>query len=123
MSARKTPVLLRRAPLSGRINVLTNYVRGEAPGGQTMIEVRGDGKHDVTAAFYAILLEELLDGEGHEGVAGEAASSLIAILDGAADGEQLSKRDRNELRAFRERMVEIVDDHNARLEAGEVERA
>lgn len=117
--ARKTPVLLRRAPLSGDINVLTNYSRnGDGP-----IKVRGDGKHDVSAAFYALLTQELLDGECHTDVAGESSPDIIAILDGAADGDQLSDDQRAQVRSFRERLREIVEDHNARIESGELGNA
>lgn len=118
--ARKNPVLLRRAPLSGRINALTNYRRsGDGP-----IEVVGDGKHDVTAAFYALMLEELLDGKGHaEHDASQPTPGIIAILDGAADGEQLTDEERAQLRSFRERFRAIVEDHNARVESGELAKA
>ncbi|HEY0278630.1 MAG TPA: hypothetical protein VGC32_10215 [Solirubrobacterales bacterium] len=121
--ARKNPVLLRRAPLSGRINVLTNYSRGEINGHDT-ITVRGDGKHDVTTAFYALMLEELMDGKGHaEHEASQPTPDIVAILDGAADGEQLTGVERAQLRSFRERLARIVEDHNARSESGELERA
>lgn len=119
MSRRKTPVLLRRAPLSGRINALTSYRRpGDA------ITVVGDGKHDVTASFYAIVLEELLDGKGHaEHDATQPAPDIISILDGVADGDPISDEQRKQVRAFRERLRAIALDHNARIESGELERA
>jgi hypothetical protein len=120
--ARKTPVLLRRAPLSGRINVLTNYSRSEI-NGNDMLTVRGDGTHDVSAAFYALLTQELLDGESHAGVAGEPSPDIIAILDGAADGEKLSAEERAQVRSFRERLREIIEAHNARSESGELAAA
>lgn len=122
MSARKTPVLLRRAPLSGRINVLTNYSRKEVKG-LDVIEVRGDGKHDVSAAFHALMLEELMDGTRHRGGHCDPVPDIIAILDGAADGEELSDEERGQLREFRERFREIVEAHNERNESGELERA
>lgn len=118
--ARKNPVLLRRGPLSGRINALTNYRRsGDGP-----IKVVGDGKHDVTAAFYALMLEELLDGKGHaEHEASQPSPDIVAILDGAADGDELSDEHRTQIRSFRERLRAIVEDHNARSESGELARA
>jgi hypothetical protein len=118
--ARKNPVLLRRAPLSGRVNALTNYRRsGDGP-----IEVRGDGKHDVTAAFYALMLEELLDGVGHaEHEASQPTPDIIAILDGAADGDQLDDEHRAQIRSFRERLARIVEEHNRRSESGELAKA
>jgi hypothetical protein len=117
---RKTPVPLRRAPLSGRINALTNYTRtGDGP-----ITVRGDGKHDVTAGFYALTLEELLDGVGHaEHDASQPTPDIVAILDGAADGDELTDEHRAQIRSFRERLARIVEDHNARIASGELERA
>lgn len=120
--ARKTPILLRRAPLSGRINVLTNYSRKEI-NGLDMIQVRGDGKHDVSAAFYALLTQELLDGECHTDLAAQPSPDIIAILDGAADGEKLSNDERAQLRSFRERLREIVEAHNTRAETGELRNA
>lgn len=117
---RKNPVLLRRAPLSGRVNVLTNYRRG-GEGERDTITVVGDGKHDVTAAFYAIALEELLDGKGHaEHIASQPSPDIVSILDGAADGEDLTGEQRAQVRSFRERLALVVSDHNARLESGEL---
>lgn len=100
--ARKTPVLLRESPMSGRITVLTNYTRGEV-NGRDLIKVRGDGKHDVTADFDAIILERLLDPD---------AKSIVEQLDGAARGMKLTKKDRAEIAAFRERLIEIIERHN-----------
>jgi hypothetical protein len=122
--ARKTPILLRRAPISGRINVLTNYSRGEI-NGQDTITVRGDGKHDVTTAFYALMLEELLDGKTYaeDDARSLPTPDLVAILDGVADGLRLSDEERAKVRAFRERLKSIVEAHNARIESGELERA
>lgn len=118
--ARKNPVLLRRGPVSGRIYALTNYRRsGDGP-----ITVVGDGKHDVTAAFYALMLEELLDGAEHMGGAAELPSpDIIVILDGVADGDVLDKQHQRQVRSFRERLARIVEDHNARIESGELGEA
>jgi hypothetical protein len=116
-------VLLRRAPISSRINVLTNY-RRKVVGESDMITVVGDGKHDVTAAFYALMLEELFDGKGHaEHEASLPSPDIVSILDGAADGDDLSDEQRAQIRSFRERLCAIAEDHNARAEAGELERA
>jgi hypothetical protein len=118
---RKRPVLLRRAPLSGRINALTNYRWSE---GKSTLKVLGDGKHDVTAAFYALMLEELMDGKGHaEHDASQPCPNIIAILDGVADGDPITDEQRGEVRALRERLKAIADDHNARIESGELSNA
>ena len=89
-----------------------------------MVEVVGDGKHDVTAAFYALMLEELLDGKWHaEHEASQPTPDIIPILDGAADGDDLTVDHRAQIRSFRERLREIVEAHNARSESGELEAA
>ena len=104
MAARKTPVLLREAPLSKRINALTNYRRTKAPNGADIIVAATNGKHDVTADFDAIVLEMLLDPD---------SSSIVEQLDGAARGMKLRKKDRAEIAAFRERLIEIIGRHNS----------
>jgi hypothetical protein len=102
--ARKTPVLLRRAPLSGDINAITRYTRKPMrSGGPDMICAAIDGKHDVTADFDAIVLEHLLDPD---------AQGIIEQLDGAARGMKLTKADRAEIAAFRERLITIIHRHN-----------
>lgn len=116
--SRKTPVLLRRAPLSGRINALTNYTRsGDGP-----IKVRGDGRHDVTASFYALLLEELLEGKGHA-EHDMPCLDIVPILDAVADGDPITEAHRLQVRSLRERLRAICEDHNARIESGELGRA
>lgn len=54
MSGRKTPILLRQEPLSGRIVAVTRYAQVK-PG---VIRAANDGKHDVTDEFCR-LCEEL----------------------------------------------------------------
>ena len=120
--ARKTPVLLRRAPLSGGVSVLTNYRRGEVNGRNTLTVV-GDGKHDVTAAFYALVLEELMDGKVGQSGYNQPCPDIVGILDGAAAGLELNLEERGQLRQFRERFRRIVEDHNARSESGELANA
>jgi hypothetical protein len=106
---RKTPILLRRAPLSGRINVLTNYRKSSGTG--RPLTVVGDGKHDVTAAFYALLLEELLDPD---------SADIVSILDGVADRHKITLAEAAQVRAFRNRLASIVTAHNERIETGEL---
>ena len=98
MSARKTPILLRKAPLSGGINVLTNYRRVGK-----VIRSATDGKHDVTADFDALVLEELLNPD---------ATGITAALDGAARGMTLDASERKEVRVFRNRLVALIERHN-----------
>lgn len=104
MAARKTPVLLRVAPLSKRINALTNYRHTEGSNGADIIVAATNGKHDVTADFDAIVLEMLLDPD---------AKSIVEQLDGAARGMKLTKADRAEIAAFRERLIAIIERHNS----------
>ena len=98
MSARKTPILLRKAPLSSRINVLTNYRRaGKA------IRATIDGKHDVTADFDALVCELLLDPDSPD---------IIGILDGVGDGALLTGAEKQQVRSFRFRLKNLVERHN-----------
>ena len=72
MSARKLPVRVVRGGLTGTVYALTRYRQRE----DGLIQVIGDGKHDVTADVEAIVaercrplvdaLEEIAD-EGHPG--------------------------------------------------------
>lgn len=103
--SRKTPILLRRGPLSGRVEVLTSY--RYINGGRTL-KVFGDGKHDVTGDFDALMLEELL---------ADDAPDIVGILDGVADGESLTDEECVQVRKFRERLREACERHNARMEA------
>jgi hypothetical protein len=98
---RKTPVLLRRAPLSGRIDALTGYTRKD---GGRILQARPDGKHDVTADFDAIVCELLLD----------SAPDALPILDDVTSGEDyvLGEEAKEELRRFFEAIKEIVERHN-----------
>lgn len=98
MTAHKTPILLRESPLTKRIMALTRYTRkGD------LIEVHTDGKHDVTADFDAIVLEHLLDPD---------CGDICAQLDGAARGMKLTKKDRQEVKRFRKRLIVIIKRHN-----------
>lgn len=101
--ARKTPVLLRPMPLSGGVAALTNYRRVDRGEGLTVIHVVGDGKHDVTADFDAIVCETLLDPDSPD---------IVSILDGVADGWKLTVGERAQVRAFRDRLRMILVRHN-----------
>ena len=100
---RKNPILLRRGPMSGRVQALTNY--RYLNGGETL-KVLGDGKHDVSGDFDALMLEELF---------ADDAPDIVSILDGAADGETLTDDERRQVRSFRERLRTVCERHNARL--------
>lgn len=104
MTRRETPILLRRGPLSRRVEALTNY--RYINGGQTL-KVLGDSKHDVSGDFDAIMLEELF---------ADDAPDIVGILDGVADGQLLMADEKAQVRAFRERFKAIVERHNARRE-------
>jgi hypothetical protein len=109
MGERKMPILLRRGPVSGRVNALTNYRwinHGKS------IRVVGSGKHDVSADYDALVLMELVD---------DGAEDIVGILDGAADGEALTDVERAQVRVFRERLKALVERHNARSPVEPVE--
>lgn len=109
MSDRKTPILLRRGPLSGRVVALTRYTRGTTASGHEMLKAATNGKHDVSGDFDALLLEELFGPD-------DDCPDIIGILDGAADGATLPDDERAQVRAFRERFRAIVERHNERIE-------
>jgi hypothetical protein len=106
MSERKTPVLLRRGPISGNINALLRYREVE----DGVLHVAS--KHDVTADYTALMLEELLDPDSPD---------IAAILDGVADGEELTEEQRTQVRSFRERLVVVIERHNTRGHGATVE--
>lgn len=102
---RKNPILLRRGPLSGRINALTNY-RHDGP----RLKVVGDGKHDVTADFDALVME-ILYGDGHDG---PPCPDIVFLLDKAAAGEALDSYEREQMDGFHGRFKKLVERHNER---------
>jgi MoxR-like ATPase len=102
MAARKTPILLRRAPLSGGIMALHRYTR-KTIWGREVLDAGFDGKQDVTADFDALVCELLLD----------PAPKIVEQLDGAARGMELTAGEREEISAFRKALIEIVERHNA----------
>jgi hypothetical protein len=101
MSARKTPILLRESPLTKRIYALTRYRLREREA--LSLEVVGDGRCDVTADFDALVCELLLG----------PAPKIIEQLDGAARGMELTREERQEIEAFRQALVRLVERHNA----------
>lgn len=99
---RTLPILLRRTPINGRIVVLTNYLPDINRRG--IIRVRGEGKHDVTADFDAILCEMLLDPD---------CGDIVAQLDGAVRcPDALSKNNREEIARFLLKLIDIIERHN-----------
>lgn len=104
MSARKTPILLRRAPLSGGVVALHRYTR-KVRGGTEFLDSGIDGKQDVTADFDALVCELLLN----------PAPKIIEQLDGAAKGIKPTSAEADEIGVFREALVAIVERHNAGL--------
>jgi hypothetical protein len=103
--SRKTPVLLRRGPLSGDVNALLRYTRTKSPGGVELL--KASEKQDVTADFDALMLEELFGRD-------DDSPNIVAILDGVADGQELNAEERAEVRAFRERLAAACERHNKR---------
>jgi hypothetical protein len=102
---RKTPILLRRGPLSGRINALTRYTITERNGRELL---KASEKYDVSADFDVLMLEELFGAEND-------SPDIVAILDGAADGYVLTAEEQAQVRAFRERLRSVCERHNKRL--------
>lgn len=89
--------------MSGRVQALTNYrfIRGGE-----VIKVATDGKYDVSSDFDALMLEELI---------ADDAPDIVGILDGAAEGIELSSEERAQIRVFRERLRSACERHNERL--------
>jgi hypothetical protein len=101
---RKSPILLRRGPLTGKVMAIYRYTRkphSAERGG--LIVAANDGKQDVTADFDALVLEGLLDPD---------SPNIVGILDGVADGQFLTADEKAEVRAFRERLRGLVVRHN-----------
>src|ERR1035438_2903780 len=102
--ARKTPILLRKSPLTERIQVITNYKMETRPSGVEMVKVIGnDGKHDVTADFDALVLEALLDDD---------ANDALCTIDALCDSETCDDAQLGRLRIFHGRFAELVERHN-----------
>lgn len=100
---RKTPVLLRKSPLTNTIQAITRYTMSQRPNGREMVKVIGDGKHDVTADFDAIVLETLL---------GDDAGDALCTIDALCDGETCDDAQLGRLRIFHGRFAELVERHN-----------
>ena len=102
MSTRKTPVLLRRGPVSGDVVALLRYSYANVRGGEIL---KAHDKQDVTADFTALMLEQLIDPD---------APDIVGILDGVADGQLLTAEEKAQVRAFRERLAAACERHNTR---------
>lgn len=102
---RKTPVLLRRGPLSGNINVLLRYTRLDGPRGEIL---KSSDKQDVTADFDALVME-ILFGDGHDG---PPCPDIVYLIDKAAAGEPLNPDERVQMDGFCTRFKKLVERHN-----------
>lgn len=107
MAERKTPILLRPGGLTGGCWALYRYSR-KTIRGREVIECGSGGKQDVTADFDRMLLHELMP---------DAGCSIVAELDGAAQGMELDDDERKVIREFRERLITIIERHNACLDS------
>lgn len=101
MSARKTPVLLRRTPLSGGVAALTRYTYKNDG---RVLQAAADGKHDVTADFDALVCEMLLD---------DAPDTLPILQTFVEGGTEFTTEDRLQIGEFYDALVRIVRRHNA----------
>jgi hypothetical protein len=106
MALRKTPILLRVGPVTGRVQALTRYSYKKVRGAE-VLEAHTDGKYDVHDDFQEVLLEMLMP---------DSESDLMAALDGAAQGMDLNEAERTEIREFRGRMIKIIEAHNERAD-------
>jgi hypothetical protein len=109
MTARKTPILLRRAPLSGEVMALYRYTR-KTIRGREVLDTGMDGKQPVTDDWESLVVEWLL----------EDAPDLVGILDGCAQecyAPGLTAEERAQVRIVRERIKDLVVRHNARMDA------
>ena len=104
MTARKTPILLRRAPMSGRVMALHRYT-SKTVRGREVLAAAFDGKQDVQDDFETLALQWLMDG---------GAENIVEILDGAALGYELTEDERAQIRVVRERLREACERHNER---------
>ena len=99
---RKTPIRLFPGSLSDRVFVWTRYTVND----EGLFKAASDGKHDVTADFDALFLATVLDPDSHD---------LTGALDGVARGMELNDEERAQVAAFRERLVAVIERHNAHL--------
>lgn len=106
VTPRKTPILLRRSPLSGEVRALYRYSRKTLPSGREVIDCGSDGRWDVSHDYDALMLTELVD---------NGAEDIVGILDGVADGEPLTDDERAQVRVLRERLKTAIERHNTRL--------
>jgi hypothetical protein len=97
---RKTPVLLRKGPVTGTIQALTNY---RWRNGGRVLQATDTGKHDVTADYDALTLETLLDPDAQE---------AACIIDQVIKGVPITAMQRKELRAFHGHLAAIIERHN-----------
>lgn len=99
----KKRVLLRRGPVTGGVNALTNYSY-KMHGTKEILRAASNGKHDVTADFDALVCEFLLDPD---------CGDIIEQLDGAVRcPDALSKANREEIGRFRIKLMAIIKRHN-----------
>lgn len=107
MGERKTPVLLRRGPLTGDVVALLRYTHKTVRGREVIEAI---SKQDVTADFTVLMLDELMEADERW----RDSPDIVGILDGVADGEELTAAERAQVRAFRERLAAACTRHNER---------
>lgn len=104
MTARTTPILLRRGGLSGNVMALHRYTHKTVRGRQ-VIDAGMNGKQDVTADFDNLMLEELMDPD---------ALDIVGILDGVVHLYALTAEEIHQVKMFRERLRAACERVNAR---------
>lgn len=100
------PIRLTRGPISGSTFAVRQYREREDG-----VIVTGTGQYartDVSAEYDALFLTDLL---------GDPECSVLGALADAAEGRRLDQENRDDLKAMNNRIVAIVERHNARVEA------
>lgn len=93
--------------MSGRVTAITRYTRKEVNGHEV---IDAHNKYDVNDDFEALMLYRLY------GEPERDCPDIIAILDGAADGETLNEDERAQLRIFHDRLRDLVLRENERID-------
>jgi hypothetical protein len=110
MSERKTPILLRRGPVSGQVMALYRYTR-KTVRGREVLDAGMNGKQSVHEDFETLALEWLMN---------DGAEDIVAILDGASQERwtpDFTDAERAQVRVLHDRIKAACERHNERVES------